>query len=188
VKRTVFSLVSIALLALCVGAFADTFRYDNIQPGLREVGFQTGFGENLQIPDFVKRHFQFGSLKLRYARYTTPRSQIAFELNAGEELYNQYGWAVSSVVSHRQNFLVHGGTALGYGLGFGLVDFFNGVPELGSKLNFTEQLCLTFQYATSHDSALTIEYQFNHASNAGLKLPNIGLNTNFFSIGHAWYR
>ena len=59
---------------------------------------------------------------------------------------------------------------------------------VGTKINFTEQVGLTWQVATGTSSAFTLEYRFCHISNAGLKTPNVGMNVSALSLGYSWYR
>ncbi len=156
--------------------------------GQREMTVSVGYGENHRIPASVRDRFGFDALTFRYAWFTSPRTQGALEFCAGRHVRGQENFSVSSILGYRRYFLVRGGTAVGYDLGIGLVGMEDAMDGLGTKINFTEQVGLTWQVATSMSSAFSLEYRFCHISNAGLKMPNVGMNVSALSLGYSWYR
>ena len=177
-----------ATIFACSPLFGQAFRYDSFKRGQHELGLLAGYGENHQIPAATKDHLVFDVLKTRYARFNSPTSQSALELCVGKQFEGQHNYSISAVTSYRKYFIQRGSTALSYDLSFGLIHFYEHVQELGTTTNFTEQVGLTFQHATTQNSAFTLEYRFIHASNAGIKLPNIGINSSFLTIGYSWYK
>lgn len=187
-RKLLIIAVLISAVSSCSPLFAQNLRCDSFQRGDHEFGVLIGYGENHKIPEATKDHFEFDALKLRYGKFTSPTTQTALELSAGKQFSEQDNTAVSIVGAYRKYFIRRGNTAVGYDFAFGFTHFNEYVQELGTKTNFTEQVGITFQHATSKDSAFTMEYRFIHVSNAGIKLPNIGINSSFVTLGYSWYR
>ena len=183
-----FVVVVLSVGVVCSSASAETLRFDSLQRGQREITVSLGYGENHRIPEAVKDRLAFDALGFRYAWFTSPRTQVAFEISAGKHVKGQENFSISSVLSYRRYFLVRGGTALGYDLGIGLIRMDDEMDGLGTKINFTEQVGLTWQVATGTRSAFTLEYRFCHISNGDTKRPNVGMNVSMLSMGHSWYR
>lgn len=185
-RRFLFLVIGIVPLFFCSFASAQDIRLDNIHRGQRELTLLLGYGENHKIPSAAKDRFAFDTAKIRYGVYTSPRTQIAYSLALGEQQgdNNSAAW---TTISYRRNFMVRGSTSLGWDFNFGAVHFKDHVSELGTKTNFTEQLGLTFEHGITSDSAITVEYVFSHASNAGIKLPNLGINASMIAVGYSWY-
>jgi len=120
--------------------------------------------------------------------FTSPRTQVGFCLSLGKQEGDIDNSAVYTTISYRRYFMVRGNTAIGYDMSFGLMHMDHNTKELGTTTNFHEQLGLTFQHATSDSTAFTMEYVFSHTSNAGIKLPNIGVNTSMIAIGYSWFK
>ena len=55
--------------------------------------------------------------------------------------------------------------------------------ETDSHVNFNSQAALGVRYALTQRSSLIAEYRYTHVSNAGIREPNSGLNTNSFLVG-----
>jgi hypothetical protein len=120
--------------------------------------------------------------------FTSPRTQLGLSFALGNQDGDQNNSAIWSTLSYRRYFLVRGSTALGYDASFGLMRFKDGVAELGTRTNFTEQLGVTLDYGLSSNSSLTLEYLFSHTSNAGIRLPNVGINASMLALGYSWFR
>lgn len=177
-----------ALAAAALPCSSEPLRYDGFERGDREFSLTVGFGANHRIPDATESRFKFDTVKLRYGVFTSPRTQLAVDLASGFQRDEPNNTAVWVTTSYRRYFAVRGSTALGYDFNFGILRMNKGVPELGTRTNFTEQLGLVLQHGVTEDSAWTLEYKFSHVSNAGIKLPNVGINASMFSAGYSWYR
>ena len=166
----------------------EVLRFDSLKRGQREIGFMVGYGENHRIPSAMKNRFAFDVFSFRSGRMTSPRTQIALEASVGKHFKNADRVALSAVFGYRRYFLVRGSMAVGYDLAIGLIYMDSRVDELATRTNFTEQVGLVLQVGTGRNSALTMSYRFSHVSNAGITLPNIGLNTSVLSVGYTYYR
>ncbi len=186
--RTWFAVFALASLAVSCQGSEEVLRFDSLKRGQTEISFTMGYGENHRIPSAMKNRFGFDVLGFRSGRMTSPRTQVGFEVCAGRHYRNARRVALSAVVSYRRYFLVRGSTALGYDLDIGLIHMNIRVDELGTRTNFTEQVGLVLQIGTGRNSAFTMAYKFCHVSNAGIELPNIGLNTSVLSVGYTYYR
>lgn len=184
-----FTLACIIIAALfCSPLIAQSLRYDSFIKGQHELSIVAGYGENHRFPAATKDHFAFDLLNFRYAKFTSPTTQAAIEFCAGKQYLGQNNYSASLVTSYRKYFIRRGNTGVGYDLSIGLIHFNEHVQEQGTKTNFTEQAGITFQYATSMDSAFTMGYKFCHVSNAGIELPNIGINSSVVYVGYSWYK
>ena len=187
-RRFQLAAMIVAITALCSPATCQRLRYDSMQRGQHEFSIIAGYGHNHEIPESTKDHFSFDILKARYGWFTSPRTELYTDLSVGNINRDDGNYALSASMNYRRFFAVRGSTALSYDLSFGFTHFSDGMSSLGTKTNFTEQLGLTYFYATGHSSALSLGYTFSHTSNAGIKLPNLGINASLISIGQTWYR
>lgn len=186
--RKLWCFVSLCgFVVLCAQADAQEFRFDTLERGQHEFSLLVGYGQNHRIPSATKDRFAFDMIKLRYGRFTSPRTEAAVDLSYGRPNGPDSNFALSSNASFRRYFLVRGRTAAAYDASLGVTYFGNHISSLGTKTNFTEQLGFTFQRGIGERSAFTLEYKFSHTSNAGIKLPNIGVNASIVSIGYSWY-
>jgi hypothetical protein len=61
-----------------------------------------------------------------------------------------------------------------------------GEPDLGGKFQFDQQIGVGLRYLFSAHHAITLEYDYWHVSNGGIREPNDGVNAHLVSIGFAW--
>jgi lipid A 3-O-deacylase len=59
--------------------------------------------------------------------------------------------------------------------------------DLSTEFNFNLQLGAGAHYFLRKNTALTLQYRWFHLSNAGIKLPNNGTNTQMFFAGLSWF-
>ena len=84
VKTYVLAVVVLAALACSrAQAQADRFLFPQVQTGLTETSFLTGYGYNYHIPACMKTYFGFDMATLRFARFTSPTTQVGLELFGG---------------------------------------------------------------------------------------------------------
>ncbi|HLY98875.1 MAG TPA: acyloxyacyl hydrolase [Candidatus Angelobacter sp.] len=63
------------------------------------------------------------------------------------------------------------------------------VPETTTaNVNFTTHAGLGFHYFVRENQAITIGARYEHISNAGLNVPNPGVNTVQITVGYNWFR
>ncbi len=158
------------------------------EKGRKDFSVITGFGQNHRFPTATKSKLKFDVVDLRWGKFSTDRSQKAIELCVGNTVEGVDNLIVCTTASHRRYFMVKDKTALAWELGIGLAQLEHRVPELGSKLNFTEQAAVVFQHKLNQNAALTLNYKFFHVSNAGLTLPNVGLNSSMLTVGYTQFR
>ena len=68
-------------------------------------------------------------------------------------------------------------------LGLGLIYLTQHTGEQSTQFNFTETAGLGLHYFLWKNIALTLEYRYRHLSNAAIKQPNHGINTQFGLAG-----
>jgi hypothetical protein len=176
------------LICSCArGNAAESFRFDSIRGGQKELAVAAVYGRNHRIPSSAKQTFSFDGAKARYGRFTSPRNEIgvdfAYEhLNGGADCDSLTG-----TIAYRHYFLVRGRTAMSFDIGLGLTWYDGKFGLVGTKTNFTELAGLTFQRGMGPASALTVEYRFTHTSNAGTATPNLGVNASTIGVGISWY-
>lgn len=177
-----------AVLVAAAPCASDMLRFDSFKRGDRETSVMFGGGVNHRIPEAAKDRFQYSVAKVRHAVFTSPRTQLGFDAATGINNKGLNNCAFWATVGYRRYLLMRGRDAIGAELDLGLMRLSHRVSELGTRANFTEQIGIVFQRATGPKSAVTLEYRFSHISNAGIKLPNIGINTSAVSVGYSWYR
>ncbi|MEN6356755.1 MAG: acyloxyacyl hydrolase [Armatimonadota bacterium] len=188
-RKVLYFVIAAAFCMRICPLHADPLRFDSMTRGQREITLLMGYGENHKIPDATKDRFSFDTVKLRYGIFTSPRTQLAANLSYGDlQGSSSDNSALWTTGSYRRYFLVRGQSALGYDFSIGIMHFKDSIAQQGTRTNFTEQLGLTFQHSTSSNSAFTIEYVFSHTSNAGIKLPNLGVNASMIALGYSWFR
>ncbi|MGI6296123.1 MAG: acyloxyacyl hydrolase [Armatimonadota bacterium] len=158
------------------------------EKGRKDFSVITGFGQNHRFPSATKSKLKFDVADLRWGKFSSNRSQKAIELCVGNMVDSDDNLIVCTTASHRRYFMVKDKTALAWELGIGLAQLEHRVPELGSKLNFTEQAGIVLQRKLNRSAALTLNYKFFHISNAGLSKPNVGLNSSMVTVGYTQFR
>lgn len=73
-------------------------------------------------------------------------------------------------------------------LGGGVLFTNHPVPLDSSRTNFLTHATFGLQFFSSHRRALTVNVLYQHISNAGLAVPNPGINTIQFQLGMNWFR
>ena len=73
-------------------------------------------------------------------------------------------------------------------LGGGLVFTNKNIPFGSSSVNFTPQATLGFNLFTRQNRAISLDFHYEHISNAGLASPNPGFNTVQGRVGYHWFK
>jgi lipid A 3-O-deacylase len=71
--------------------------------------------------------------------------------------------------------------------GVGLSETDIGDPDLSTRFEFNVQAGAGSYYFLTRSMALTLEYRWFHLSNAQMKQPNHGTNTELFQAGLSWF-
>ena len=100
---------------------------------------------------------------------------------------NAYG-AGFNPVNLKWNFTNSARTVPYLELGGGVLFTNTEVPVTTSKVNFLTHAALGFHFFVREKRALTMNVRYEHISNAGLAVPNPGVNTVQFQLGFNWFR
>jgi len=182
-----FTALVLTLAAIAGGARCEGLRFESVEAGRREFAVFVGYGENHRIPSDTKDRFAFDTLKARVGYFTSPRNQWTLDVSVGSQTAGQDNSAVWVTATRRHLFLVRGRTAVSWDVSLGIIRFRDEVPSQATRTNFTEQLGLTLQYGITESTALDLGYAFSHISNAGIRLPNLGINASVLSVGWSWF-
>jgi hypothetical protein len=100
---------------------------------------------------------------------------------------NAYG-AGFNPVNLKWNFTNSPRTVPYLELGGGVLFTNTEVPVATSTVNFLTHAALGFHFFARENRALTMNVRFEHISNAGLSVPNPGINTVQFQLGMNWFK
>jgi hypothetical protein len=163
---------------------------------LDEIGFCTGYArgklqhsgeEYVAVPAGLRLGFDMRPL------FGMARSSVAVQL-AVEPFVDavtrpRSGVEAGTDIFIRAFFPVAPSVGLVPEIGSGLVYLGLDTGEQGDAgINFLTQFGLGARVALGNDSALTVGYRFRHLSNAGLRQPNDGINTDALVISYSLLR
>lgn len=94
--------------------------------------------------------------------------------------------AAFNAVNLKWNFTNFGRTVPYLELGGGVLFSNHAVPINTSHVNFLTHAALGFQFFNTGNRAFTATVRYEHISNAGLTVPNPGVNTVQFTLGMNW--
>lgn len=100
---------------------------------------------------------------------------------------NAYGEAFNPV-NLKWNFTSSARTVPFLELGGGVLFTNHAVPRDTSHVNFVTHGALGFQFFNNDRRAITASVRYEHISNAGLSVPNPGINTVQFLVGVNWFK
>jgi hypothetical protein len=100
---------------------------------------------------------------------------------------NAYG-AGFNPVNLKWNFTNSARTVPYFELGGGVLFTNTEVPATTSTVNFVTHAALGFHFFVREKRALTANVRYEHISNAGLAVPNPGVNTVQFQLGFNWFK
>lgn len=106
------------------------------------------------------------------------------------EPFCSYAWSPDANIEIGNNFVIKIGILPDsmkfqpyIKLGAGLIYMSQHTREQSTQFNFNEYAGLGAHYFFKKGVAFTLEYRYRHISNAGIKHPNTGINTNFNICG-----
>ena len=129
----------------------------------------------LMLADVMEPEYWFGGNleligKLLVGAQDHPDGAYFCGLNGGFRYHFRTGMALIPFV---------GGT---FGIGITDVD----TPDATGKFQFNQQIGAGTRYLLSRNHAITLEYDYWHVSNGGIREPNDGVNAHIVSLGFAW--
>lgn len=143
-----------------------------------------GLGRNHRIPNRTRvPHLEFNVAALEFQKFTSRRTSIGCELSASDQTNKGSNTAVSILMNYTRYFAVRGRFSADWKVGLGGMHMGDRVDGQATRNNFNEHLGVGIQYATDRDSAIRLDYTFYHASNAGIELPNLGINATVLKLG-----
>jgi lipid A 3-O-deacylase len=181
------SLTALAMALWLRPVFADQFRFDTIRAGQQEWSVLMGYGGNHRVPDDIETTFSFNLVKARYGWFSSRRDAYEVEVAGFLTDGGMDNDIVTATFGYRRYLLKRASTALCFDVAMGGAWVDGKFTLLGSTVNFTENIGLSFAHGLSPSSALLLEYRFVHISNAGMAHPNLGVNASTISLGMAWY-
>lgn len=149
------------------GRFQDT--------SVANVGLRYGWVlTNPHLPGFLKGSFEYAvdAVPVFIVHQPTPASAIA--PGSGDGTGTAYGAGVNPV-NFKWNFATKGSWTPYVELSGGTLFTSANVPPGTSQINFTSGGALGFAHRGS--SVVSVDLRFMHISNAGLTVPNPGINT-----------
>jgi len=179
--------VAFVALALGVPASAERLPFESFRRGQSEFAINLAYGANHRIPAATRDRVAFDMVRFRAGWFSSPRTEAAAELALERQSSDNGNHGISAAIGLRRYLSVRGNTAIACDFSVGAMRFEKRLISQSTRINFTEQIGIALQYGIGTKSALTLEYTFSHNSNAGLKLPNLGINASIISLGYSWY-
>ncbi len=187
-KGNSLSILISLILAVSTQALAERLRFEDFQRGKQELSLFLAEAESHRIPRKTTDLTAFRLLKLRCGSFVSPREEYAIELALAQEEERPENDGLFIVGCYRRFLAVRRSAAVAFDVGFGVVCFEKRLIAHSTRINFTEHLGISLHLATGSNTAVTLGYVFSHNSNAGLRLPNLGINASIWNIGVSWYR
>jgi hypothetical protein len=157
-----------------------------LRRGLREREFSVGYGFKLNVDLLDERTgVSFLTIIPRFGKFQTARREILLEFPFTVFTQPDTRFAVGATAMLRQHFRRRGKWVPFAEAGSGFVFTNLRIPELSGSFQFSPQIGLGIRYSRSATSSLTIAARWYHLSNAGLRKPNIGLNTGLVTVGYS---
>jgi opacity protein-like surface antigen len=113
--------------------------------------------------------------------------ELAGELFGGAQFSPEYRWIVGLTPLVRYNLATGTRWVPFANAGAGVTATDIGRPDLGTTLQFDPQVGLGMHCFLREDLAVTLDYRWLHLSNAGIRQPNHGVNTQMFCVGINWF-
>lgn len=156
--------------------------------GAQEWGLEAGYSSNHNVPYGQVTGIAMEFVTVRAGHLTSPRQEVGLEATAGHVQYGG-GFSVLGLTgTYRRYVSQRPDHALFADLDFGLLQFGGHIPQLATRTNFQTLVGFGAQFPTSDQSALVVEYRFQHVSNAGRAYPDIGLNSSQIVVGYSIFR
>jgi hypothetical protein len=184
------ALAVFVVIGLPVGAAAqdEMLRFDRMRTGQSEWMVSAGRGQTMYVTGKTDvPEMDFNIFGVRYAHFITPKSEVGYSLMYGEQGKHGRNSGISTFIDYSQTIYAKEHFAVSLDLGIGVMRFKDQVRGQGSKTNFNERAGFTMHWATGNKTAFSVSMAFYHASNAGLELPNPGVNVGLLMLNQSWY-
>jgi lipid A 3-O-deacylase len=165
---------------------------DGFRRGIEHSGFGFGFGIGTHALG-SKRHHDLALSMVRLGwmltgpgagdRWGRGNLELLGELWGGAQLHPRRRSVFGFTPLLRYNFATGGRWVPFVDGGVGGAYTNIGAPDLSNGFQFNIQLGAGAHYFLRGTSALTLQYRWLHLSNAGLNVPNSGLNTHLVFVG-----
>jgi hypothetical protein len=155
-----------------------------LRTGLRELDVSVGYAGNLKIPpDPSRSNVRFVTVTPRYGWFETNRWEIMVELPLiiSTRPDVRTGIGLSSLA--RRYFSRQRKFAPFFEIGGGILLTEIRVKEIGGSFQFTPQAGFGFRSHLGKHSDFTLGVRFHHISNAGIRKPNVGINSVLVMVG-----
>ena len=183
------------------GSSPETIWADGIGSGFRKGVFQAGatigagFGTRNPFGTRQIHDFALGSVNLGwvFTGVMAPRKwyggnlELLLELFGGGQFEPNSRYFVGLTPMFRYNFATGSRWVPFINAGGGVSCTNIDGPDLSGNFQFNLQGGAGTHYFLTERTALTVEYRWLHFSNAGLRQPNHGTNTQMFHIGMNWF-
>ncbi|MFQ5715964.1 MAG: acyloxyacyl hydrolase [Nitrospinales bacterium] len=201
--KCVAAVLALLSLGWSLPAEAGKFSPTRFKKGSYDFGFQLGYGAGLNIPSGPDRtDVQFG--------FFAPNFKYDLLGNIGQSFYQGNLYFVSEIdfiFTHHPatGYLIGGSPILQYkfikpkkrkwaptilaGIGFANTDLDKksvADREISGNFQFLIHFGLGLEFFKSDRGSISLNYRYFHISNAGIESPNIGLNTNVFTLGFSF--
>jgi hypothetical protein len=175
-------------------------QYQRFQKGAVDLGIQGGWGYAVDIPPGDRTNWRFA--------FVAPSLKYNLTGIIGKSFYRgSLFWVneVEAIVSHHPEtryIFGYSPVMLEYkflwpkvdwspyvfgGGGFSHTDWNEARQrEIATNFEFLLHLGGGVEFYKTKQGAFSVNYRFFHVSNAGIQFPNIGINTNLFTIGYSF--
>lgn len=201
--KGICTILALLVLSWSTAANAGDSSPKRFEKGYSEFGFQIGYGAGLNIPSGPDRtDVQFV--------FFAPNFKYDLTGNIGQSFYQGNLYLMSEItllaLHHPDSgYLVGGSPILQYkfvdpkrswaptilgGIGFANTDIDKksiADREISGNFQFLIHFGVGIEFfKIDEEKSISINYRFLHISNGGIEKPNIGLNTNMFSLGFSF--
>jgi len=188
-----FALLTVCLLVLVPAGYAQ----DGVRDGAWEFGVWTGGGTS--VPGGTK-DTQVMNLGGRVGKVLTPeigpgflagKFEYAIDVVPVYAIFQQstvYGAGFNPVVLKWNFTHAHKHIVPFFEIAGGTLFTQDDVPVGTNTVNFTTQAALGVQVFARPKHSINLSARYMHISNAGLSVPNPGINTVQFQVGFHWWK
>jgi hypothetical protein len=195
--RRLFPILFMLSLGLSLPFRSNAAENSFIKDATDELSVLSGYGVTPSGFGDIRNHLQTFDAILRYGHFLSPEVGDGWYRARHEVLLE----IPVNLAVDRNGRAMTGGNILGCwkftslreylpylfaGGGIFYVDL--GMPGMGSRLDFSYQGGVGIQYFITRETALNLEYRYQHVSNANIASPNEGLNASRIHLGITAYR
>lgn len=162
---------------LIFGFVINIFAFDVRKP--EEVDYIIGYS---RTPLEKQNDYQFINLCVDFSYPLKGKWDFQFEPFVSSVFQPESNFEIGLAFFFRYVFFEKKAVSFFLRGGSGVIYISQDTYEQATKFNFVDQICAGFKLNLTKAKIL-IEYRYRHISNAGIKRPNSGINSNIFFIG-----